>query len=83
MAAKGTTTNSVTVTHYVDGNKTGQDFSMSPARTGFRLAMPIASRDLLGTFHRFRCTMTANDEDRGFEPMALGGQFLPWRQIQN
>ena len=83
MAAKGTTTNSVTVTHYVDGNKTGQDFSMSPARTGFRLAMPIVSRDLLGTFHRFRCTMTANDEDRGFEPMALGGQFLPWRQIQN
>ena len=83
MAAKGTTTNSVTVTHYVDGNKTGQEFSMSPARTGFRLAMPIVSRDLLGTFHRFRCTMTTNDEDRGFEPMALGGQFLPWRQIQN
>ena len=27
MAAKGTTTNLVTVTHYVDGNQTGQEFS--------------------------------------------------------
>ncbi len=79
--AKGTTTNSVTVTHYVDGKSTGEEFSMSPARSGYRLAMPIASRNQYGTFHRFSATMTTNDETRGFSPIGLGGWIQPWREV--
>lgn len=79
--AKTTTTNSVRVTHFIDGKNTGESFNMSPARSGFRLAMPIVSRNQYGTFHRFRATMTTNDEVIGFSPMALGGWFQPWREV--
>ena len=81
MVAKATTTNNVTLTHYIDGKATGDDFAMSPTRSGFRLSMPIKGADQIGTFHRFIASMTANDEDRGFEPLFIGGLFKPWREL--
>ena len=81
--AKSTTTNNVSVTHYVDGKTTGEQFNMSPARAGYRLAIPIAGRNQYGTLHRFRASMTTNNEDRGFEPLAIGGFMREWREVTN
>jgi hypothetical protein len=79
--SKATSTNNVVMTHYADTG-TGTSFNMSPARAGYRLAMPLVSRNHYGTFHRFRASMTASDEDIGFEPMALGGWVDPsWREV--
>ena len=81
--SKSTTTNSVGITHYVDTEVTGTTFSLSPSRSGFRLAMPLHSpRDNTGTWHRFRASMTTSAETRGFEPIALGGWFRPTREVR-
>lgn len=80
MKAKSTTTNEVEMTHYVDAG-TGTSFDMSPARAGFRLAMPVEGRNASGTFHRFRASMTTTNENRGFEPMGLGGWVQPFREV--
>jgi hypothetical protein len=79
--SKATTTNNIQITHYVDGNNTGQTFTMSPTKSGYRLTMPVASRDQYGTFHRIMMSMTTNNEVRGFEPLYIGGWFTPWRNI--
>lgn len=83
MVGKSTTTNSVSVTHYTDGGNSGETFSMSPSRTGYRMALPLKSRNKYGTFHRFRGTMTTNDETIGFEPLFLGGSLDVWREVNN
>ena len=81
--SKSTTTNSVGITHYVDTEVTGTTFSLSPSNSGFRLAFPLRSpRDNTGTFHRFRASMTTSSEDRGFEPIALGGSFRVTREVR-
>ena len=81
--SKATTTNSVGITHYVDTEVTGTTFSLSPSRSGFRLAMPLHSpRDNTGTFHRFRASMTTSNETRGFQPIALGGSFRITREVR-
>ncbi len=82
MAAKETTNNSLGITHFKDTEATGTTFSLSPSRSGFRLAMPVhAPRDNTATFHRFRASMTTSAETRGFSPMALGGFFRITREV--
>ncbi len=81
MVAKSTTTNSVSLVHYIDGKNTGIEHTMSPSNAGFRLAMPIKGTNQIGTFHRFIASMTANDEDRGFEPLFLSGWYEMWREL--
>jgi len=71
--SKTTTTNNVTLTHYPDGSETGTEITLSPARSGYRIAQPInSSQKLLGDpFHSFKLSMTTDDETIGFEPLAL------------
>jgi hypothetical protein len=70
--AKTTTTNSATLTHYGDGNATGTAKTLSPARSGYRLAQPYFDEHLTADpFHSFKIAMTTNDETIGFEPLAL------------
>lgn len=79
VISKSTTTNSITLTHYTDGKATGHDHTISPNNTGFRISMPVKGSNQAGIFHRFRGSMTTSDEDRGFEPLFLGGWFQKWR----
>jgi hypothetical protein len=71
--AKTVTANSATLTHYADGATSGTDITMSPARTGYRIAQPLdTNQKLLGDpFHSFKCSMTTNNETIGFEPLVL------------
>ena len=76
--AKATTANEVTLTHYADGATAGTDMTLSPARTGYRLAQPSTQQRISGDpFHSFKCVMTTDDETIGFEPLALVVGFHP------
>ena len=70
--AKTTTSNSVSCTHYADSCTTGATAkTMSPARSGYRLAIPEFSHRLNAyPFHSLKYTMTTNNETIGFEPLA-------------
>ena len=72
VVAKTTTTNSVTCTHYGDGSSTGTSFTLSPSRTGYRIARPDKSHALGDyIFHGLKFTMETDDETTGFEPLYL------------
>jgi hypothetical protein len=76
--AKTTTSNSVTLTHYSDGSSSGTAHTMSPARSGYRLAQPIFDDHLpADPFHSFKLTMITDDETIGFEPLALVATYHP------
>lgn len=81
--SKSTTTNSIQVTHYVDGKTSGTTDAMGTARSGYRLAMPIHNFNMAGTFHRIRASMTTSAETRGFEPLWLAGWFQHERDVVN
>lgn len=76
MVAKSTTDQVVAVTHYGDTATTGTSFTLSPADSSHRVAQPMHS-DRLGpcTFHRFKFTISTDDEIVGFEPLALVGFY--------
>ena len=79
--AKTNTANQVALTHWGDTGNTSQSLSMSPAKVGFRVAMPILSEqcNALGgdyVFHRFGLSLTTNNEPFGFEPMAFSVRCL-------
>lgn len=76
--AKTTTTNEITCTHYGDTSATGTAFTMSPARTGYRVAMPAFDEKLAADpFHSFKFEMTTDDEACGFEPIAAVITYHP------
>lgn len=81
-AAKTTTTNSITLTHYGDTNATGTDYTLSPARTGYRVASPKLSEKDMGdyVYHRFKMSMTTDDESVGFEPLFVALKYIPVRE---
>ena len=72
-AAKTNTTNSVNVTHYGDTGTTGTSLTMSPVKSGYRVA-DVLKGTKLGPhiFHSIKFSMTTNNEPTGFEPYYLG-----------
>jgi hypothetical protein len=79
MKTKSTTSSSVTVTHYSDGNQTGKTVTLSPAKTGYDFTTPIkrlaGSSWGSGVFHRLKFTISTDDETIGFEPLWVGGYY--------
>lgn len=74
MKSKNTTTNSVAVTHYGDGQTIGTAFtSISPANSSGRISSRTKSENTgKHVFHSIKLAMTTNDEEIGFEPLGLG-----------
>lgn len=59
----------------------GTAFTMSPAKTGFRVTIPEFVHKLDGDpFHSFKFAMTTNNETIGFEPLALVLTFHDLRE---
>ena len=79
MVAKGTTSSTVTVTHYGDMNQTGKTVTLSPSKSGYDVTMPAygASGSVWGShvFHRLKFTISTNDETIGFEPLWVSGLY--------
>ena len=79
MVAKGTTSSTVTVTHYGDMNQTGKTITLSPSKSGYDVAMPAhgVSGSIWGShvFHRLKFTISTNDETIGFEPLWISGLY--------
>ncbi len=66
-------TGDVTLTHYSDTCTTGTDFTMSEARTGYRVAIPKFNDKLdSDPFHSFKLVTTGS-----FEPLAMVATFHP------
>lgn len=74
MKSKNTTTNSVAVTHYGDGQTTGKALtSISPANSSGRISSRTKSENTgKHVFHSIKLAMTTNNEEIGFEPLGLG-----------
>jgi hypothetical protein len=72
-ATKSTTSNSITLTHYGDGNTgAGDSWTESPKMTGYDITMPVQHEKLGGhIFHSLKATLTTDDETVGFEPLYL------------
>ena len=76
--AKTVTSNSVTLTHYGDTSSTGTDKTMSPASSGYRVAIPKFVDKFNGDpFHSFKFVMVTDDETIGFEPIIAIASFHP------
>jgi len=74
QVAKTTTTNNITVTHYADGQTSGNSFSLSPVKTGRRIAIPSMRQGIdldPGVFHSLNAKLITNDETIPFEPLFL------------
>lgn len=57
-------------------DSTATSFTMSPARSGYRLAIPEIKDKLNGDpFHSLKFDMTTSDETIGFEPLAIVATF--------
>jgi hypothetical protein len=69
--AKTVTANNVTCTHYADTSSTGVAHTLSPAKSGYRIADDYFDDHLNGNpFHSFKYEMVTDDETVGFEPIA-------------
>ena len=81
-AAKTTTTNSITLTHYGETKTTGTAYTLSPANTGYRVASPKLSEKDMGdyVYHRFKMSMTTDNESVGFEPLFIALKYIPVRE---
>ncbi len=74
--AKTTTSNSINVTHYGDTSTTGTAFTLSTARSGYRVIDAKKSHNLGNyVFHSFKLDMTTNDETVGFSPLFISGFY--------
>lgn len=70
--AKVTTTADITLTHYIDSEATGEEFTVDPTNSGYRLSFPVKiSNSVPGLFHSFKMTITTDSEVCGFEPLLL------------
>lgn len=67
------TANSITATHYGDSSTTGTSLTMSPSRSGHRLISTTKGTNLGNySLHSFKFTISTNNENIGFEPIAFG-----------
>jgi len=80
--AKTVTTNTVALTHYGDTSATGTAYTLSPSHAGYRIASPKLSEKDMGdyVYHRFKLSMTTDNEAVGFEPLFLGIKYLIVRE---
>ncbi len=80
MVAKTNTSNSVTVTHYGDSKTSGTSFTMSPVKSGYRIADPNKGHSFGPHItHRFKFQISTNNETWGFEPLYLTLLYKPVR----
>ena len=82
--AKENTTNNITLTHYGDTKTTGSDISISPSNAGASISDPTKTEGW-GPYitHRFKLTMTTDDETVGFEPIILSLGYKLIRMNKN
>lgn len=85
MAAKTTTTNTVTFYHYGDSASAATlSRSYPPAASGKTVAMPLHNEKLGPyTTHRVKLAMTTNNETVGFEPLILSLLYKSIRLDRN
>jgi len=70
--AKTVTANSIACTHYADSSITGTEKTMSPEKSGYRVAMPKwTDKFNADPFHSLRFDMISSDEVCGFEPLVV------------
>ena len=70
---KSTTSNSITLTHYGDGDTgSGDSWTELPTKTGYDITMPV-QHEKLGAhiFHSLKAALTTDDETVGFQPLYL------------
>jgi hypothetical protein len=86
MDKKATTTNNVTLTHYIDGNSTGVAYSLDPSNDSGTTRYFVAriddpdSAEVPGVFHSVNLSMTTTNETVGFEPLHLALYYQDERQ---
>lgn len=83
QVAKVVTTNNIEVTHYVDGQNTGNSFNLSPVKTGRRLAIPSMSQGTNldpGVFHSLAAKLITSNEAVPFEPLFLSIKYKEVRE---
>ena len=82
MAAKTTTANDITLTHYIDSSTTGTDCTVDPTHASHGLAFPVkAANSVPGIVHSIKMVMTTDDETCGFEPLMLGLYYQDIREL--
>ena len=78
QVAKTVTANNITVTHYVDGQDTGNSFNLIPRKTGRRLAIPSMAQGVdldPGVFHSLAAKLITNNEVVPFEPLFVSTKY--------
>lgn len=84
MNGKANTSNNVSLYHYGDGNTTATTDARSLSPSGSIIQMPLKTEGLGPyTTHRFKATMTTNDEVIGFEPLLFSIAFKRIRIDKN
>jgi len=76
--AKSTTSQTVAITHYADGDTTGDAAkfaAMSMSNTGKRLFMVQRSASVTATFHELQFSISTTNETVGFEPLIISGFY--------
>ncbi len=85
QVALTTTTNSITMTHYADGQDTGNEFTLKPTKANKRLAIPSMAQGIdldPGIFHGFSGKLITNDETPGFQPLFLSIRYEEKREVK-
>lgn len=80
--AKTTTSSSITGTHYGEAISTAAEdtITLSPSRSGYRVAKPSASVKWPGISHSIKLSISTDDETIGFEPLFLSGFYKVIRE---
>jgi hypothetical protein len=78
--AKNTTSQSIAITHYADGETAGTSIaSLSQAKTGTRLygfsKGDVRHLSLMATLHSLEFSISTSDETIGFEPLMVSGLY--------
>lgn len=80
MKANNDTANTVSITHYVDGDTTGKAVTaMAPQKTGRRITQVYRSVDHDGVLHSTSFVLSSDLGTVGFEPLFLSYYFKPVR----
>jgi len=70
--SKTTTSSTIALTHYGDGKTTGNSWTESTAKSGFRLIYPVYHKSMSANiFHSIKCVIATDNETYGFEPLYL------------
>jgi hypothetical protein len=82
--SKTTTTNLIQGSYYGDTSTTPVTFTLSPARTGYRVFDGIDTSKLGShILHRWKFSLTTSNETYGFEPLSLTCYYQVTRQHLN